>query len=177
MVSQTIIDDFFGNYPHLKDRGIEVKSLPTLEYNCIAWSLAVSDKWLWPKTPDAPSKLVSRNTSNNGTSWSSPKKQDPTLEVFYDFYARKGFFPSKNGEDGRLEKGKTKIVLYVYPSKNGETWVDHASRQLPNGQWASKLGEDVDIIHPFPRDMLDVYRHCTELRFLERAAGRRVVKR
>jgi len=47
-----------------------------------------------------------------------------------------------------LEVGFDKIALY---GKDGE-W-QHASRQLANGKWTSKLGNEEDIEHATPKDL------------------------
>ncbi|MDA2915927.1 hypothetical protein MYX64_03665 [Nitrospinae bacterium AH_259_B05_G02_I21] len=41
-----------------------------------------------------------------------------------------------------LEEGYEKIAIYA--SRGGAT---HAARQLENGKWTSKLGENIDIEH------------------------------
>jgi hypothetical protein len=41
-----------------------------------------------------------------------------------------------------LEQGYEKVVLYT---KKGKP--EHAARQLPSGEWSSKLGDDADISH------------------------------
>jgi hypothetical protein len=45
--------------------------------------------------------------------------------------------------DGSRERGYEKIALYA---KQGA--VTHTARQLPSGRWTSKLGKDIDIMHP-----------------------------
>jgi hypothetical protein len=57
----------------------------------------------------------------------------------------------------------------VYVSRRrGDLWVAHAARQLPNGKWASKLGDDVDIVHVKPEDIFPQYKGCS-LRFVAKA--------
>ena len=46
--------------------------------------------------------------------------------------------------DGSLEVGFEKIA--IYSMSGGVAW-DHVARQLPDGQWTSKLGELLDITH------------------------------
>ena len=44
---------------------------------------------------------------------------------------------------GDLEPNYKKIALYA----DHQGRVKHAERQLPNGQWTSKLGPNVDVLH------------------------------
>jgi hypothetical protein len=52
--------------------------------------------------------------------------------------------------DGSLEPGLEKIVIYLNRTYSG---VQHAARQLPNGEWASKIGDHEDIIHSTPESL------------------------
>lgn len=45
--------------------------------------------------------------------------------------------------DAVLEEGYEKVAIYA--SRGGEA--THAARQLPNGRWTSKCGENIDIEH------------------------------
>jgi hypothetical protein len=46
--------------------------------------------------------------------------------------------------DGLLEEGFEKLA--VYSINSGVEW-DHVARQLPDGQWTSKIGSLLDITH------------------------------
>jgi hypothetical protein len=50
--------------------------------------------------------------------------------------------------DARCEPGFEKVALY-----GSGLLYTHAARQLSNGKWTSKLGEDVDIEHDTPEDV------------------------
>lgn len=65
------------------------------------------------------------------------------LEHFVRAYETIGF---ESCDDGLLEDGFEKIVLYV----NASGLPRHAARQLANGEWVSKLGESEDIKHVTP---------------------------
>lgn len=56
-------------------------------------------------------------------------------------------------DDYDLEEDYEKIALYALLSDDGRLVPTHAARQLENGHWTSKMGEDVDIIH---REIYDV---------------------
>ena len=66
------------------------------------------------------------------TSWS-------VQEAFEALFAAQGWVEAA---DDSLEQGFEKIALYA----NRGT-ITHAARQLPAGEWTSKLGRDVDIAH------------------------------
>jgi len=48
-------------------------------------------------------------------------------------------------DDWQLEPGHRKAVVYA---KDGS--FTHTARQLPNGNWTSKMGSSVDIEHDTP---------------------------
>ncbi len=54
----------------------------------------------------------------------------------------------ENSENDRLEAGFEKVALY-----HSSTFYTHAARQLPDGQWTSKLGRAEDIEHGSPEDL------------------------
>ena len=47
------------------------------------------------------------------------------------------------GQDFKLEKGIEKVAIFFNP----DATPTHAARQLVDGTWTSKLGQDVDIRH------------------------------
>jgi hypothetical protein len=71
--------------------------------------------------------------------WPENVKCEETIEAFIEL------FHSVNYEccDMRdLENGYEKVAIYTL---NGVP--THAARQLPNGNWTSKLGSEIDIEH------------------------------
>ena len=66
--------------------------------------------------------------------------REVTLAAFIEAF---GLLAYEKCDDGILEEGYQKIVLYVDDSGKPT----HAARQLPNGAWTSKLGELEDIVH------------------------------
>jgi hypothetical protein len=62
-----------------------------------------------------------------------------SVDAFVQAFSTKGFFPCA---DGSLEQGFEKIALYAINTKP-----THASRQLVDGNWTSKLGKDHDVSH------------------------------
>jgi hypothetical protein len=62
------------------------------------------------------------------------------LEAFEALFAAGGWVHADNDS---VEQGFAKIA--VYADSNGT--VTHAARQLPSGEWTSKLGKAEDIVH------------------------------
>lgn len=98
-------------------------------YNCIAWAAGDTDHWWWPDPmgqaywpPDAP--------------------REESIEAFVRAYGLRGY---SQRSDPSLEMDRQKIAIYA--DHNGKP--THAARQLPDGWWASKLGQQIDIEHEF----------------------------
>jgi hypothetical protein len=51
--------------------------------------------------------------------------------------------------DGSLRRKREKIVIYT----NAFGGVEHIARQLPDGRWTSKLGDEEYIIHETPQSL------------------------
>lgn len=119
-----------NGFPHL--RRCQVLAPPTGRagtkgaYNCIAHSVKVYDRWVWPGTHVADFDHLYRSRGYRRT---------PRLDFSFD--------PA-------LEK----VVLYAKAGKHGEVECTHAARQLSDGSWSSKLGSGPLIRHASP-DSLD----------------------
>ena len=72
--------------------------------------------------------------------WPQGSPLEETLAAFVRAFATLGFIPCN---DDTLEPGFEKIAIYV----NSQGKPTHAARQLHNGRWSSKLGNEVDIEH------------------------------
>lgn len=113
-------------FPHLDDDGFTETSPATADYNCIAWAARHTDQWWWPDPlgvyywPDGVSRIE-------------------TIDAFYQAFEAVGYVRC---EDGQIEGMAEKVALYVL---NGKP--THAARQLPDGNWSSKLGKWIDITH------------------------------
>jgi len=110
--------------PHLS-RNYEVLRPGTSTFNCIAWSLGVTRKWLWP---------------------------GDSIKAFDQLNARYGFHKLSH-MDFRLQPGVEKVVLYG-KTVNGCLVATHQARQRADGTWTSKLGKLAVIRHASP-DALD----------------------
>ncbi len=94
--------------------------------NCIAWAAGDDRRWWQPDPPD------------DGY-WPQNLPNEPTVAAFEALFGQLGYASCQTDE---LEDGFEKIAIYA---KEGE--VTHTARQLPNGRWTSKLGQNIDIEH------------------------------
>ena len=67
-----------------------------------------------------------------------------TMEAFAQAFATLGYVPCENG---LLKSGCDKIAIYGKDRGDGVFVPTHAARQLPDGRWASKLGQCEDVEH------------------------------
>lgn len=113
-------------FPRLKGPlSFKVTSPITMQYNCIAWAAGVDNQWWWPIA---------------GKFWPAAAPLELTIDAFIAAYATVGYSVCNNAT---LEAGYEKIALYV----DSGGLPTHAARQLPSGQWTSKLGPAWDISH------------------------------
>ncbi|MDR2632119.1 MAG: hypothetical protein LBC51_00660 [Treponema sp.] len=115
-------------FPNMTAHNNKSTSCATKDYNCIAWALEKDDVWCWP--------------DREGYSFWPIKNRKATQDVFIEMFSSFGY---KCCENYTLEEGYQKIIIYM---KDGNP--THASRQLKNGKWTSKLGANVDIEHDCP---------------------------
>jgi len=98
------------DWPHLSNN-YDYVGPATKKYNCIAWSLGITSKWLWP---------------------------GDSLQDFDRFYEQQGFHRLSK-LDFRKQDGFEKIVLYGKKKEQGIRCT-HAARQMSDGKWTNKLG-------------------------------------
>jgi len=98
-------------------------------YNCIAWAADDTDYWWWP---DAMGQKY----------WPPDVPREETLDAFMKAYGLQGYIERC---DATVEPGRQKVAIYT--ASNGKP--THAARQIPDGWWASKLGQQIDIEHEF----------------------------
>lgn len=118
-------------FQEMVSRGYSVTSHECEHYNCIAhaaddktqkWDpIAIPPVYYWPKGADRGDGADSLATA--------------FMAIGYERCA-----------GGEPEDGFEKVALYI--DDNG-SW-QHAAKQLPNGQWSSKLGEWEDVMHQSP---------------------------
>lgn len=124
--SRTLIQWF----PALADDSLfEVTSPETWDYNCIAWAHN-QVRWEWAEIdyPEDPPY------------WPEGVLRENTIEAYIANFEASGFTICQSLD---LEEGILKIAIFATP----EGVVTHASRQLPDGAWTSKIGAMSDIRH------------------------------
>jgi hypothetical protein len=94
-------------------------------YNCIAHSLKVYTRWVWPGDKMADFDKLYGN---------------------YGYRRVKGF-------DYRFDRRYEKIVLYAKVHADGRVECTHGARQLADGTWTSKLGAGPLIRHQRPESV------------------------
>ena len=99
-------------------------------YNCIAYAAGDTSQW-WEHTP--------------GRYWPSWATRSASIESLQEVFAGLGFVECN---DGSSEPGYQKIALC---EDGGE--YQHASIQMPNGAWRSKMGEGPVIEHQSPSSL------------------------
>lgn len=112
-------------FPRLRDSGYRITSDDDVAYNCAAYAVRDQDRWWEPFRPDG--------------FWPDGVPRDDTVEGFVALYQTFGF---EECEDGTLSPGFEKIAIYGVRGA-----FSHVARQLPSGDWTSKLGELEDIEH------------------------------
>lgn len=114
------------HYQSLTETNHEVTSPESRLYNCIAWSVELDDRRMWP--------------GQRGYAWPADLPKDDNLDSFLALYEGMGY---QQCADGGLEPGFEKVAIYLYEGNP-----QHVARQRSDGQWESKLGlEWEDIVH------------------------------
>ncbi len=104
-------------FPNLN---VEIVERFTNAYNCIAYSIGVTDRWVWTEV----------DLNEDGTA---------TYGEFVAFYAKHGLVPTSFKEEAT-------VALYGFRRFNGAIDVKHASRKRGN-HWESKMGQGGIIRH------------------------------
>lgn len=112
------------NFPNLNTNNFTFESLRDEDYNCVAWIHEIQDEWIQFKDVHG--------------------SYDISINRYIEYFKEFGY---KISENKNLEKGVVKIAIYCDSRANE---FKHVARQLPNGKWASKLGDWEDIIHENP---------------------------
>ena len=124
-----------GEFPRLE--WFAITSPADGRYNCIAWAVNDTRKW-WQSDADHY--------------WPTESLIGDDIELYVAMFRSLGY---EECDSQDLEDGIEKIAIY-----SGSTGFSHVTRQLPNGNWTSKLGESVDIEHRSPEDLIS-YRQTT----------------
>jgi hypothetical protein len=121
-------------FPKLRPDSFEIIGNEDPDYNCIAWAAGNSSRNWWPPPPGAP-------VFSDLPHWPDDVPAEETLAAFMSAYHALGY---EACDSPALEVGFEKIAIYL---KDGVP--KHASRQLSNGRWSSKLGRAELIAHDF----------------------------
>jgi hypothetical protein len=116
----------------------------------VAWAAGADNAWWWP---DALCTAF----------WPAEAPREESMAAFSAAFATLGYRPCA---DGLLIAGVEKIAIYV--SRGRPT---HVARQLPDGRWTSKLGQDIDLTHTL--DSLEGATYGAVAAFLARPRGPR----
>jgi hypothetical protein len=87
------------------------------------------DHWWWP---DAMGQHY----------WPPDAPREETLDAFVRAYGLQDYIERT---DATVESGKQKVAIFTA----GTGKPTHAARQLSDGWWTSKLGQQIDIEHEF----------------------------
>ena len=118
------------SFPNLRNEGFIVIDPPSDLYNCIAYAAEDRSRW-WDHTPRRY--------------WPSYATRSKRIESLQEVFNGLGF---QECEDDSVEPGYQKIALY----EDQGAW-EHASVQMPNGAWRSKMGEGPVIEHRSPSSL------------------------
>jgi len=114
-------------FPNSTDTPFLATSPKSSSYNCIAWAYGDNTRWYWP-------------IPQNSCFWPSGAPRVLNLNSFILLFQTINYEICENGiHEVELEK------IAIFTDKDGIP--THAARQLRNGFWTSKLGEDIDVQH------------------------------
>lgn len=131
MTNGGVNDSLQSFFPHIVREQSRKTSESTPFYNCIAWAAEDTGRWWWPDfLPDGLRVYY----------WPDGAQSDDSVSAFIDAFSKVGYSCCA---DGKLEKGLQKVALYADQDEH----VTHAARQLTDGMWTSKLGENIDCSH------------------------------
>ena len=136
-----------ASFPKLSSSDYEVTSERSRNYNCIAYAADdVSRKWAC--LPFVPYY------------WPPDAMQGSGIDALISAYEAIGY---ETCGDGEIERGFEKVALYVDAN---DVWT-HAAKQLRNGHWTSKLGDEEDIRHAELESLEGKY-YGTVVQFMKR---------
>jgi hypothetical protein len=96
-------------------------------YNCIAWVLGMSDRWIDPLPP-------------YGTYWPAELPRDYGISTFRALFTLFGFVACANVD---FEEGWEKIAIWIDDADE----FAHVAKVIGPGLFSSKIGEYEDVTH------------------------------
>jgi hypothetical protein len=121
------------HFPGLRGTGYEETSPESPNYNCIAWAAADVGHWWQPD----PFHIYF---------WPEGAPRSDDVDSYVAAFATMGYELCGSGV---FEAGFQKVA--IYRGRDGRP--SHMARQLHDGKWTSKLGQDIDISHVSPNDL------------------------
>jgi hypothetical protein len=121
------MQEILAAFPEAPQGSLEQRSPKDPLHNCIAFALGDTQRWWWPSTRGKPAF------------WPRGIRREASIAAFAALFASFGY---ERCNSTNVEAGYTKIALYARGVKP-----THAAKQLPNGNWASKMGSFEDIEH------------------------------
>jgi hypothetical protein len=115
------------DFPRLAAGTFRVTSPPNFNNNCLAWAAGDATRW-WEKA--------------KGAFWPDDRIPDDEVGGWVRIFQMQGY---SEASDSDFEAGFEKVAIYA-----GAEGPTHAARQLPSGEWTSKLGPGYDIEHQRP---------------------------
>lgn len=125
-INRSALIDIFPDLA--EDKNFKILSEVTPIYNCIAWAMGYTDRWVDPE------RLT-------GHWWPEGVPREATPETLVAAFKAEGFEQSENGLP---EEGYNKVVLYK--KENAEEWT-HAAQVVSTDIEYSKFGQAWDGQH------------------------------
>ena len=119
------MQDIMRTFPSLNESNSEEKSEYDFNYNCLAFALGDNSNWWEP-------------LEQFGFYWPPGFAHDVSIETVTAIIKLHGFVV---GLQPNITPLADSIAIYA----KGDEWTHFA--KFTNGKWASKIGEDNDIIH------------------------------
>lgn len=142
-----------AKFPKLVDDvNFNITSAQTSIYNCIAWAMNLTDRWVDPDI--SPGKW-----------WPDGVERSLDYNALIEAFKALGFSLADNSN---YEEGYDKVVLY---GANGE-W-KHASKVTPNDTEHSKFGEEWDCEHSHA--VLQGLQYGEEYAYMKRPISDRII--
>jgi hypothetical protein len=123
------VEDMFPSVP---PSAIKIDGKDDPDYNCFAWACGATNQFWFP---------------HRGYMYHWPAIEETTADDIDNFDVL--FLDKLHGEevvDQTYEPGFVKLALFT-DTTEGEIYATHLSRQLPSGEWGSKLGSGYLVRH------------------------------
>jgi hypothetical protein len=125
-------------FPKLsQDKDFKITSKSNTNYNCIAWACFYDERWIQPN-------YLGRPNLDCVVWWPPEVIEGLQIDCLIALFEHHGYSKCESHEH---EEGYRKIAIYI--NEDTKEWT-HASRELLDGCWTSKLGQSNDIQHGTP---------------------------